>query len=411
MSKTSFRRAADIDRPPAEQSVSPGSAEAGLGYELERITAPERLEALIPQWRELVRSALVPALCQEPEWVMATIRHVPRCDDIETLAVWAPNPIGAPTLAGMLGVKPAPWRWGVPDGPARSMVHGHVFDSTPLLHAHHGDAAMQAIFELCPGPVLFESVPDRGPFLATLRRAASNTGRRVETFDEFQRGTYRPDQLAQDYLKATHSRGRRYKFRKWRSRLGRDGTLELQWLKPNGDLKPWLGAFQDLEAGGWKGRSGTAIASSRHDIAFFGDVLTAFHVNRRLLFWNLALDDKPVAMLFGVRHGRHVALGKITYDENYAQFSPGALLLLDCMDQLYREGATDFVDSCGRPGNAMIDALWRDRLAIGDVLVSASGATNYMFLAQCGAETARRTMFKTAKALYGTLEQIARQKG
>lgn len=378
---------------------------------VEHITSLSRLEALVPRWDALADAATVPAIMQEPSWVIPSLRHL-HPEGVETLAVWRPDETAArngSTLIGMVTVTPANWQWGLPGGPLKSMISSHVFNGTPLLHREHAAQALAALFRQIRMPFLFESVADMDPVTPLLDRAAAACGRKIEWFDAFERGVLTCDRPSDLYLLDTHSRGRRNKFRRWRKQLGKMQTLRMHALEPGERLDAWIAAFEGLEAKGWKGRAQTAIACSATDTAFFRDALTMMHARGRLLFWQLTLGDQPVAMLFGMRHGRHVSLGKFTYDEDHAKQSPGALLLLDVMDWAYARGDIDFIDACGRPGNAMIDALWAERLTVSDCLVSSPDCSPAVFGAQCKAESARRALRNTAKSVYHNVRAVTRR--
>ena len=378
---------------------------------VEHITSPERLEALVPQWDALADAAAVPAIMQEPSWIIPSARQIAP-EGVETLAVWQPKRAedgNDSDLIGMVTVTPAKWQWGLPSGPLKSAINAHVFNGTPLLHREYAAQALAALFRQIRMPFLFESVADMDPVTPLLDRAAAACGRKIEWFDAFERGVFTCDRPTDLYLLDTHSRGRRNKFRRWRKQLGKIETLRMQALEPGDCLDPWIAAFETLEAKGWKGRAGTAVACSAADTAFFRDALAMMHARGRLLFWQLVLGDRPIAMLFGMRHGRHVSLGKIAYDEDFARQTPGALLLLDVMDWVYERGDIDFIDACGRPGNAMIDALWAERLTVSDCLVSSPDCSPAVFGALCKAETARRALRNTAKTVFHNVRAVTRK--
>lgn len=376
---------------------------------IDRIADAEALDALMPQWRALADASLVPALHQEPAWVLACRRHM-GIEGIETLAVWGPDDGAAETreLIAMVTVTAANWQWGLPGGPLKSVIHHHVYNGTPLVHGAHAELALAALFRQIPSPFLFESVPETEPFRSVLDAATLMSGRRIERFDGFSRGVLTCGSSSEDYLKETHSKGRRAKFRRWRKHLRGDGALETVALHPGDAFAPWMEEFLALESKGWKGRNGTAVACSDIDTGFFRDALSKVHADGRLLFWKLALDGKAVAMLFGERRHAHISFGKITYDEDHARFTPGALMLIDIMDWAFERGDIAFMDACGRPGNDMIDALWAERLTVSDCLVSAPACSPAVFGAQCKAESARRALRRTAKSVYNNARAIAR---
>jgi hypothetical protein len=122
----------------------------------------------------------------------------------------------------------------------------------------------------------------------------------------------------------------------------------------------------------------------------------------KLRFWKLALDGRPVAMLFAVVEGARGWLGKIAYDERLARFSPGVLLVLQATRSIFEEGLVE-VDSCAIPGHPMIDRLWAGRIALADVLVAGPQLRRLDLELLASAETCRRKARAGLRDLYHTL--------
>lgn len=84
--------------------------------------------------------------------------------------------------------------------------------------------------------------------------------------------------------------------------------------------------FLRIEASGWKGEAGTAIACDPERVAFY-TTLTRRLAARGWLEWNLLrFDDAVVAAHLGIRLGTSLTLPKAAYDAALARFSPGHLL-------------------------------------------------------------------------------------
>ena len=90
-----------------------------------------------------------------------------------------------------------------------------------------------------------------------------------------------------------------------------------------------------------------------------------------------------------LRQGRRAYYFKIAYDERVAKLSPGVQLTLDLTQRLCADASIDDVDSIAVARHPMIDHVWRDRLAVADLLVPThSGALPGLVLA--GAISGRR---------------------
>src|SRR5262249_3230885 len=60
---------------------------------------------------------------------------------------------------------------------------------------------------------------------------------------------------------------------------------------------------------------------------------------------------------------------KLGVDERFAKFSPGVQLTLELTRHLCADPRITSADSTASPDHPMINPIWRDRLAIGDVLI------------------------------------------
>ncbi len=55
-------------------------------------------------------------------------------------------------------------------------------------------------------------------------------------------------------------------------------------------------------------------------------MLTQFANQQKLMMLSLTIDGKPIAMKCNLLSGNGAFAWKITYDEDYARFSPGCIL-------------------------------------------------------------------------------------
>ena len=120
----------------------------------------------------------------------------------------------------------------------------------------------------------------------------------------------------------------------------------------------------------------------------------------KLRFWRLALDGKPIAILYAVVEGEQAWLGKIAYDENYAKYSPGVLVILDATESFFGESCIKRVDSSAIPNHPMIDRIWRDRIAMADVIVAADSVTPRRFGLTIKALQLKQNLRNKAKLIF-----------
>jgi CelD/BcsL family acetyltransferase involved in cellulose biosynthesis len=113
--------------------------------------------------------------------------------------------------------------------------------------------------------------------------------------------------------------------RRWR-RLEELGPVAVRREDGRGDLAETLREFFALEASGWKGRSGTALAMDPRLVRFYGAWAREAAARGALAVRALTLSGRPVAVHLGLVHRGAYWLPKVAYDERLGAVSPGQLL-------------------------------------------------------------------------------------
>ncbi|HUR42800.1 MAG TPA: GNAT family N-acetyltransferase, partial [Aestuariivirga sp.] len=269
----------------------------------------------------------------------------------------------------------------------------------PILARHLGIEALAAFLRQEASPVMLTGVPADGPFWDTLVAAAP----RLAILDCWERAALLPFDRFETWLDSNFERKRRKEYRRLRTRLSEQGRLESACLKPGDDAGSWVQNLLDLEAAGWKGKRGTSLKSADAVAAAFAEAAHDLHRSSKLRFWSLTLNGRTIATMFAIVEGSRAWLGKIAYDEAFARYSPGVLLILDATEALFKEGGLELVDSCAIPNHPMIDNIWRDRVAVADVLVASADVGHLRFELTVGAERLRRAARSRARDLFYTL--------
>jgi len=337
---------------------------ANSGWSLSEQSAAGHAPAAlsIAEWAELASEALEPTIANDPAWLMPAFRELAPHHPAQLVTLGS-----AFKLAGIAALRESRWRWGFPIQAMVSWDHPHHFLGTPLMSRNGAVAGFKEL--ILRGRVLvLTQVTLDGEAMEALRMAAADTGAHFRVTARWERAGYKPGDF-DAHLIHHLPRKRRKELRRLRKRLEETGDLQLRRLARGDDLEDWFGRFEALEVAGWKGRRGTALAQEPSDSRLLREVGRLLHHDGRLLFWELALEGRPVAMLFAMISGTRAWLGKIAYDENFASFSPGVLLLVDASRDFDGRKDIDFVDSCAVPDHPMINRLWHDRLAVGSVMV------------------------------------------
>ena len=131
--------------------------------------------------------------------------------------------------------------------------------------------------------------------------------------------------------------------------------------------------FLVLEAASWKGRGGTALAGAAATVAFAREAVFNFSASGAARIVSIRLGDRAIAMVVVFIAGATAYTWKIAHDEAYARYSPGAQAMLEAGRSLFLDPRIARIDSCAIPDHPMIDHLWRDRRAIGTLVIGPPG--------------------------------------
>jgi len=194
----------------------------------------------------------------------------------------------------------------------------------------------------------------------------------------------------QDYWDSAVRAKKRKELRRQANRLAEQGKVTFRRWQPGEAITSWIDAFLALEARGWKGRAGSALASQNDTEAWFRAILPAAANAGKLDMRAIDLDGRPLAMLINFLCPPGGFSFKTAFDEDFARFSPGVLLQQANLD-LLEDARIDWVDSCAAPDHPMIDSVWRERRRLVWVNVPLSGVADRLrFSALVRAERAWR---------------------
>ncbi len=390
---------------PAQRPLPADNAGSGIekrpAYDIE-LCSLERAAAATTQWQDLSGRALEANVFYEPSPALLALQNLGSAASVRFLMVWSPEGGDARRLMACWPFFRSRGDLGAPLW--RGWLHPHAASGAPLVDACEGMEVIAAILNFTArakgGPVglVLPKLPLEGAFHRALTSVlASNTlvstplapyQRAIICFEESATGKNGP------------SAKKLKELRRQKRRLAERGILTSTVASTQPEARAAVEQFLALEAHGWKGRRGTALALQPGLGTFVRALTLSLAQTGQIEVHTLALDDRPVAIGIALKTGAQAYFWKIAFDEAYAAYSPGVLLTLDLTDHLRAAGSVTMIDSCAISDHPMIDHLWRDRLAVSDVLVPLTPGRAFRHALARQREFAKRDLRAFAKALF-----------
>lgn len=326
----------------------------------------QALRGLVPDWEALAAEAAEPNPFYEPWMLLPALEAYGTPEGLRCVAVRIDG-----RLEALFPLRVESRFRGLPVRAARSYLHRNMLVGTPLVRLRNAAASIRALLQSGVAPLVeFGWCSADGPFYGALAEAASDG--------------HLPWVVADAYTRAILVRGRdpRPRFnsnmknnvRRWQAKLEARGELRAVRLAAGDDLSAWLGQFLQLEASGWKGKKGSALACREDDRRFVAAVFPEAFRRGQLIITGLDLDGRPLARHTLFASGEGAFTFKIAYDETYACASPGILAEVHNVAQLTGGPGPLWFDSNTARESASYGRVWKDRRTVQCIAVGLRGA-------------------------------------
>jgi GNAT acetyltransferase-like protein len=342
------------------------------------------LEKHIAAWEDLAAAAIEPNVFYEPWMLMPALRAYGGGGRLLFALVQTPDParpLGPPLLCGFFPLELKDHYDSISKRlPLKTLClwrkQEMIYLCAPLLRAGYGREALAAFFDwLGAGDhnyslMEFGFVTGEGPFHHLLLDYLNQHLKFTYVTEAFTRALFRPAADAEDYVRSAMGRFRRKEIRRLEKRLAETGRLEYTTLEPGDDVDAWVGEFLEFEAKSWKGQGGRALVCSETDRKYFVEIAREAFRRGKLMMLALRFNGRPIAYKVNFLSGDGSFAFKISFDEEYARYSPGVLLELENIRLLHERTQIRWMDSCANPDRFMINQLWTDRRAIQTLVIS-----------------------------------------
>lgn len=337
---------------------------------------------IIPAWEELAAAALEPNVFYEHWMLLPALEAFGAEKDICVVLVLihdTQNPAAPAKLGGLFPLERLSGFRRLPVSCLSLWRHVHCYLCTPLIRADAAHDCLIAFFHWLrradTNASLMElgNICGYGPVHRALIDIFNDRKWLSSVTDSHTRGLLRWNYAGDSGLELPVSGSLRRTLRRKEKRLNERGRVEHIALRQDDDIDPWIDDFLRLEASGWKGQRGSALACSDVNRTFFMRVLKAAFQRERLLMIGIDFDGRPIARRCGFSAGEGSFAFKTAYDEEFSRFSPGVMLEVDNIRQVRLIQGMSWMDSCTDSDNFIINRLWNDRRVI-QTMVIGGGA-------------------------------------
>ncbi len=358
MLTTPDSRAASPHRPDSSQQSAPAE------LVVRQRSFAEIDDEFVSQWQQLETSSVDGNAFLSPHFVLPAVKHLttagtePFLITVESLDESRLLSLGIFEECRASSLMPCPH--------LRSWQCEYAFLDGMLIDRNTATAAATHFFEWIANRaqrwngVSFDALPADSETTAILNEAATAAGANWFEDHSIERAAVRPAELPDDPLTLC-SKKPRQNFRRNLRRLGDHGAVDVEFVTNRDRIEDCTTTFLDLESAGWKGASGSAMASQPAHAAFARELIARFGDEQRAVFTLLNVDDRPIGVSLKLLAGTTLFAFKLGWAPEFSKHSPGAVTVGEVMRQV-RDVLPQVseVDSCSKPGSD-IESLWPHR--------------------------------------------------
>ena len=271
----------------------------------------------------------------------------------------------------LIGLLPVVSAWSALRLPVPALIAHQPYSplTVPLLSREHAETAAGALIDAAAAHgarlLVLPAMTLDGPAYQALLDAMAKRGLVATIQNRHQRAALDATQDAEAYLRGGLGSKRLKELRRLRHRLDEEGAVGFALHCETSAVAAALERFLVLEAMGWKGAGGTGLGQSAEDAAF----VRSAAAQGMFEIAELTLNEQVIASGIVMRQGDRAFFFKIAYDEKLSRYSPGVQLTLELTRLFAADPTIALVDSTADAGHPMIDHVWRERLAVGVMLI------------------------------------------
>ena len=338
----------------------------------------------VAEWRALAERAIEPNGYYLPAWELAVNAFARGRTGVQALSAWReaqPNEL-APSRAdpaepsSLIGLLPVVSLWRACKIPLPALASASPYGTlcTPLIERSLPEQAIRRLIGEARAAgahaLILRDVSLSGAAMKSFAQVLRQDGLQPIVLHSHLRACLDARRTADEVLHDALSAKKLKELRRQRNRLAEQyGAVRFDVARGVGEVSRAIDIFLSLEASGWKGERGTALARSNGDSSFIRQATRGLAETGQCEIVTMHAGATPVAAAIVLRHQDRAFYFKLGIDESFAKFSPGVQLTLDLTRHLCADAVLVTADSTASAHHPMINPIWRGRLRIGDVIV------------------------------------------
>jgi hypothetical protein len=247
---------------------------------------------------------------------------------------------------------------------------------TPLVDAENAGEVMDHFLEALgreemrlPSVLVLPDIRLSGPFAQMARAIAMSRNLPVDVTGEQARPMLESLLDGETYLKASIKSSHMREMRRQWGHLEKLGRVSYEVARQPQDIRLRMEEFLLLEASGWKGKKRTAMLSDRLRAAFAREAVNNLAEIDAARIHTIDLDGKAIASMIVLLMNGDAYTWKTAFNEDFARYSPGKILTAQITDWHLDDANIIRTDSCAVPDHPIMSRLWREREAMGTLLI------------------------------------------
>lgn len=247
--------------------------------------------------------------------------------------------------------------------------------------------------------------------ITTLRGVAIGLGLPVMTTSAVQRPFLKSEKDSVDYIKDNIRSHSRRNFGRLRRQLEAKGQFEYEIARSPRQVRIAMEEFLLLENAGWKGRQRTSLAADRFRGAFAREAINNLAERDLVRIHSFKLDGRVIASLIVFVQASHAWTWKTTYDEAYAMYSPGTLLIMQVTETHLDDPNIQLTDSCAVEDHPVMARLWSERREFATLVIGLRPEADRETRQVTSQIELYRTTRNAAKSVRDRLRHLVRSSG